>query len=456
MESTEDRMQYVNDLIESFREKEEKEEAERVNSQAESEGQKEGQQNGENEETKGEQDQANNEGIPHGLSTPVNVTPAEKPKKKKKKKKSKTAGLPEAGSELADDYQEKYDEDVLENPYDPERPLAQRVEYAIWKYRRNHKFSEARKAVFDNYLRFGGITTGPNAFMGRATGGDQDADGEADWDAAKMGTDVVPQAEDDEDLEVNFTEVAQVYLGNTFVAESRFIGLQDFIDAPILVDAFLRYLQIRQVCPEYADDIARAREIVALAKVELPMCKRATTAMPGEFNRACCILFEGGLKGAWVIEASWAQATAKTQKLIDAFKESTTGDMDEKTLAMVDSVVGDHTQRKVVDERDYVFVKIVDIASNDNGDDKNKEEEEKKEEENSLVKVTLVEYDDPEKKYEILLEKSITKDLRKDFVMKATMFQLDTGHWYLDRATQLMPSFYMVDDCLDEETFFRD
>lgn len=39
-------------------------------------------------------------------------------KKKKKKKKSKTANLPEAGTALPDDYQEKYTEDIVEDPYD--------------------------------------------------------------------------------------------------------------------------------------------------------------------------------------------------------------------------------------------------------------------------------------------------------------------------------------------------
>jgi hypothetical protein len=40
-------------------------------------------------------------------------------KKKKKKKKSKSANLPEAGSELADDYIEEHNEDPIENPFDP-------------------------------------------------------------------------------------------------------------------------------------------------------------------------------------------------------------------------------------------------------------------------------------------------------------------------------------------------
>jgi hypothetical protein len=62
--------------------------------------------------------------MPVGLSTPVSLmqkkkTDADNEKKKKRKKKSKTANLPEAGSEIADDYVEKHAEDIIDNPFDP-------------------------------------------------------------------------------------------------------------------------------------------------------------------------------------------------------------------------------------------------------------------------------------------------------------------------------------------------
>lgn len=63
--------------------------------------------------------------MPTELSTPVSLMQKKKTdqdnekKKKKRKKKSKTANLPEAGTELADDYVEKHAEDVIENPFDP-------------------------------------------------------------------------------------------------------------------------------------------------------------------------------------------------------------------------------------------------------------------------------------------------------------------------------------------------
>lgn len=61
--------------------------------------------------------------MPEDLSTPVSLTQqnrqATEQQKKKKKKKSKASNLPEAGSELPDDYVEKYQEDLIDNPFDP-------------------------------------------------------------------------------------------------------------------------------------------------------------------------------------------------------------------------------------------------------------------------------------------------------------------------------------------------
>jgi hypothetical protein len=76
-------------------------------------------------EEDGKQEEEEISNIPSELSTPISLMQKKKSdedaekKKKKKKKKSKSAKLPEAGSELADDYVEKHNEDLIENPFDP-------------------------------------------------------------------------------------------------------------------------------------------------------------------------------------------------------------------------------------------------------------------------------------------------------------------------------------------------
>ncbi|KAL7314236.1 hypothetical protein PS15m_005834 [Mucor circinelloides] len=378
------------------------------------------------------------------LSTPISLKQAnkneqnEEKKKKKKKKKGKTASLPEAGSELPDDYVEKKPEDPIEDPFSPDKPLSQRVEYAIWKYRSNHKFTESRRAIFDNYLRFGGIVTGPNMFLGRATSADTPDDPEAavDFEAAKVAIDVVPD-ELEEGVEVNFAEVAQVYFGNTFIRESLFIGMQDFIDAPALIDAFLRYLEIRHVAPEYAEDIAKARSICAEAKIQLPKCKRAITMLPGKFNRACSTLFQEKMDTSWM-----TSETLTVQKRFLSFVVDTVGSTDEDSKKIVQRLIQHPDDVQLSDTETFVFVQIAEIspfeASADNEE---------------LVQVVLQNKDDHQTTYKIHLEKEIVESLMVGMVFRADLCKLSNGSWYLAKAQRLMPTFYMEDTCMTEDDY---
>lgn len=385
--------------------------------------------------------------MPSELSTPISlsqqnrVVSEEKKNKKKKKKKNKTAHLPEAGSALADDYVENNQEDAIEDPFDPERPLSQRVEYAIWKYRKNHKFTESRRAIFDNYLKFGGINTGPNMFLGRATSADASADPEADVDvqAAKLAIDSVPD-ELEEGMEVNFSEVAQVYFGNTFIRESRFITMQEFIDAPNLIDAFLRYLQIRNVAPEYADDIEKARAIVAQAKIELPKCKSLTLYIPGNFNSACAVYFG---ERETTMDLSWMNdSDMKTQKMANSFLEETLGMTREEASKIVKSQIKDLKDVKLVTTLEWVGIKVTDLPPISSEEDPE-----------ALLDVTFTDYENNRDTYIIKLEKKIVENLTEGMVTRATLCKLDNGRWYLEKASRIMPSFFMEDDCLQEEDY---
>ncbi|KAI9265543.1 Argonaute complex, subunit Arb1 [Helicostylum pulchrum] len=395
----------------------------------------------------GEQKEQEIQKLPAQLSTPVGLkqiekTDADKEKKKKKrKKKAKTANLPEAGTEIPDDYVEKHSEDVIEDPFDPEKPLSQRVEYAIWKYRKNHKFSEEKKAIFDNYLKFGGINTGPNMFLGRATSADapDDPDAEIDFDAAKAAIDTVPD-ELEEGVEVNFAEVAQVYFSNTFIRESRFISLQDFIDAPALIDSFLRYLEIRNVCPEYKEDITKARSIIAEAKIQLPKCKRVSGYMPGSYNKACAVFF-GDLQAD--MDTSWmTESTMKIQKQFVEFVVETIGTNSDDTKKIVQAHIKDPDNVHLVETKEWVFSRVAEIAPY--SESLGQEE---------LVKVTFENIDVANETYDIFLEKKIVDFLLVGMVARATFCRLSNGDWYLEGATRIMPTFFMEDDCLQEEDY---
>lgn len=206
-------------------------------------------------------------------------------------------------------------------------------------------------------------------FLGRATSADRpdDPEAEVDFEAAKTAIDEVPD-ELEEGVEVNFAEVAQVYFGNTFIRESRFISLQDFIDAPALIDAFLRYLQIRHVAPEYEEDIAKARAIVAEAKIQLPKCKRVTGYLPGNYNKACASLF-GALESE--MDTSWmTEATMKIQKQFLSFVVETIGTNSEDSKNIVKAHIKDPDNVRLVETKEWVFAKVVEIAPFPNLSDK--------------------------------------------------------------------------------------
>lgn len=363
------------------------------------------------------------------------------------------------------------------------RPLARRVEYAIWKYRKNHKFSQENKAIFDHYLKFGGVDTSPNAFLGRTTSADtpDDPDAEADFEAAKTATDAIDLNDSDENGDegyVSFSEVVQVYLGKVFVYSARFISLQDFLAAPDLIDSFLRYLQIRNVCPEFSDDLIKARLLTTQAKEELPRCKRVSNLLPGEFNMALGILFGGEVESGLVTSGNeplskndneaikgkeddvvfpefqaWAAGDSKMMALMNSFLDDVVGMKPVDARRIAGSMISDINAEKVVKSQDKMLVKIKHIT--DSPTDKNTSGFTAPTDGLELVKVTVAEYDEDLEKtsdevvFDLYFEKDITTEFLVGMVLVASVRQLTSGLWYLVRGYLVCPSFYKKDEFAD-------
>ncbi|KAI9306881.1 Argonaute complex, subunit Arb1 [Cunninghamella echinulata] len=396
-------------------------------------------------------------------------------KKKKRKKRSKTSKLPEAGSEITEDYKEKYDEDAVEDPYDPSRSLARRIEYAIWKYKRNHRFTEENRAIFDDYLKFGGVSVGPNAFLGRATGGDSaqadanDGDVEVDFEAAKAATATIEDEDfynEEDELEdgvyISFSEVAQIYLGNKFLSpHSLFISLSNHQQVPKMIDAFLRYLEIRNVAPEYKEDIAKARHFVELAKEQLVPCKKVKNLLPGAFNSACHTLFQGKLLSNNIDDDDneWLKQLTdpKARQLAAEFMGlSTTDNKKESTKIkeakkLVTSLW--HNNEKDLDniilkkEDLRLWAKIKDIQPYSDYNNNIK-----------YYKVTLIQYDRKQETtlddqlYDLYFEEEIKQELILNGVVHFVLNQLSNGQWYLKTSFGVYPTFYMRDQ-FDENDY---
>ncbi|KAG0250247.1 hypothetical protein BG011_008555 [Mortierella polycephala] len=233
----------------------------------------------------------------------------EEPKKKKKKKRKKKNNKP-----TLDEYLNGLE--ILDPPedniFDRSKSAAERVETAVARFRKNRKLTPEQDKMFSTYLDYGGIRSGPKSFQGggNANGG-IDEDGEPDFEAMNTGTDRVDLPEDGQ--EVDFTNVATTFLSEYFLLHTGWIDMMSYKDAPKLVYAFLNYLLVRDVLPEYIDDIKSALAVAQQAMMELPLCKLISTGLPGRFDKACYLLFGGGFHG--ILDDPW-QSQEVSAKMI--------------------------------------------------------------------------------------------------------------------------------------------
>ncbi|KAI9234520.1 MAG: Argonaute complex, subunit Arb1 [Podila humilis] len=231
-------------------------------------------------------------------ASPRTTQPGEK--KKKKKKKSKGASK----KQNLEDYMNANALDVAEDPYDTSKSVAERVELAVTRFRKNRKFDPKRGQIFSVYLDYGGIKTGQKSFQGGgvATGGAND-DGEPDFEAMNVGIDRVEEPDDDQT--VDFENVATTFLSEFFLKYSGWIEAQYYTDTPLVVAALMNYLLVRNVLPEHEDDVKRALAVAEKAKDELPRIKAISKHVPGRFDKACSLIYGGEFHGILNVAPGW-------------------------------------------------------------------------------------------------------------------------------------------------------
>ncbi|OZJ05494.1 hypothetical protein BZG36_01896 [Bifiguratus adelaidae] len=396
-------------------------------------------------ENKVEELKANQEATPSDIEAskdtetlPEGEIPEAPKKKKKKKKKSKTAHLPDVGSDLALEKLELNEEPSDEEAtYALTRPLAERVEFAINRYRKNHKFTASQKYIFDDYLRFGGIDVGQKAFQGRTTAADHGDVGDEDLEAAQAGNVRVDDLEaEDEDRYISFEEVARLWLGNRFFLESKFISLEQFEQAPKIIKGFLRYLIIRHVAPEYEQDIRKAMAVAERAQMELPACKKTAYRLPGKFNKACSLLYGGDLHGLLDINPSWlGESDTNSAFSVAAF----VGMSEEEAKDTVKPYVPEENMGCIESIEAATFR----VAGFDPPEPINLENADTVPKAPSMIQLKLKQWQkDTSPNYDVLIEPYIRQDMYEGMVLNLTLRKLSTGFWYMDRITQVLPSFY--------------
>lgn len=77
--------------------------------------------------------------------------------------------------------------------------------------------------------------------------------------------------------------------------------------ATAIVRNFFNYILHHDVCPEYNDQIYAARTICDKAEEELSHLAKAQIILPGDFNRACSMIFGGSFHGTYIGDQEWAR-----------------------------------------------------------------------------------------------------------------------------------------------------
>ncbi|KAK3847788.1 MAG: Argonaute siRNA chaperone complex subunit Arb1-domain-containing protein [Linnemannia gamsii] len=357
---------------------------------------------------------------PPGSTTTANGETNEPEKKKKRKKKSKKAKI-----EL-EDYLAAEDgiDPQADNPYDKSKTPAERVEIAVTRFRKNRKFSNIRSQILSVYLDYGGIQTGPKMFQGGGakTGGAND-DGEVDFEAMSAGIDRVDLPE--EGQEVDFTNVVTTFLSQHFLKCTGWIDMVYYKDTPIVVAALLNYLLIRDVLPEYKEDLEAALVVAEKAKVELPLCKMISSGLPSRYDRACSLLYGG----EWFnyFEDRWQGEAASVEILGLDYAMA---------KKIVKSVVGPNVDPDSlrVAPREFLEMEIVHVPAIDLGmvdtDTTTPEEEE----------------DDA---VHIFFDPNVASKLLLGMRIAGYVYTLSNGMSYLEQAF-VMPTYYMEADEIEQ------
>ncbi|KAJ5629559.1 hypothetical protein N7528_003216 [Penicillium herquei] len=235
---------------------------------------------------------------------PIIAARVSKKKKQNKRPKSKRGmGAPTGFEEWGADgplTPEEHAEDM--SLYDPAKPLNDRVEEALMRFDRKRRIESSRRNIFHKYLQYGGITIGPNFGTGVPA---KELKTMTKVEAMQARSQTMIEKER-EHLHVSFDEVVRGFLGSFFVRYFNPEGEEAIKFATNTISNFFNYLLFHEVCPEYTEDLLRARETCRIADKELWKNLQLVGKGPGPFNKSCSLLF-GGCYFEHAVDQQWKQ-----------------------------------------------------------------------------------------------------------------------------------------------------
>ncbi|KAL9030217.1 MAG: hypothetical protein Q9196_001633 [Gyalolechia fulgens] len=246
-----------------------------------------------------------------GDSTEVGVASVKKKSKKKKSKSKRGLAAPTGFEEFYVDAPltpAEFDEE--KGLYDPDIPFAQRIETAIQRYCARRNLDSKRKDVFDKYLSFGGVSSGPKQFSGGL-----DAKDMSDMNAAEIALIKathfvsVDKWGPEGAYQVDFEGCVKSFFSSRVPEIYDLSGVdrvQQVKSKTNVVRNFLNYLLHHEVCPEHQAQVHAAKAVCDQTDKELPRVTRTQSYFPGDFQTACSEIFGGAYRGTSGQHAGWA------------------------------------------------------------------------------------------------------------------------------------------------------
>ncbi|KAG8527632.1 uncharacterized protein KY384_007785 [Bacidia gigantensis] len=238
------------------------------------------------------------------LDETANGAGAAEPKKKKKKRKPKS----QRGLNAATGFEAGFCDAPLTPGQSEENKKLYDQQYPFAELDPN------RKNLFDKYLSFGGIDTGPKPFSGGLDRSTIESSNAAEI-AALTATHYVPFDMSDprnEKYEVDFEGCLKGFLSTRYTSAFDITSEAQIVYYLDIIRSFFRYLLYHDVCPEHRDQIEISRRLCDQGQYELWQIAQLKPILPGSFNEACSSIFGGMIKD-WHLPTTdaWMNETDK-------------------------------------------------------------------------------------------------------------------------------------------------
>lgn len=218
------------------------------------------------------------------------------------------AMLRPTGFEENDNENSSSPQELAENKqlYNPDQSISSRLETAVRKFCEGRRMHQNLRRVFVVFMISGGFQCKNKICQGGVTrkqveeeGINDDANG--DFSIAEDVEQAIFDAQDGKAAYwiVDFEAVAREFLGSQFIRKFNWYHEEEVKTATRVLRKFYNYLTVKEVCTEYADQLAAALRICDVAEAELPKLAKLDQSLPGAFNAACSTLFKGTYAGLY-------------------------------------------------------------------------------------------------------------------------------------------------------------